>query len=178
MKHSLISTLALSISAQFILSCGSSGGNLQGKYSVTDVKILANDIQLGETVRTEVFFETKFELDGMPDGLDVIVRIPPELEYVPGSSFIYDNITDNADPFSPTDVRLCAGGESFFIYSFEDFDLFGRELSHPGQFGLKFESRGISKTPVTYVGAIAGRGVGFDCGVDFPAEEKEGVEVL
>ncbi len=79
--------LAVALVFLFILGCGSdSGGKLDGKYSVTDVNVLAFNIQRGEQVRAEIFFETKTEPDGYPDGLDVIVRIPPELVYAEGSS--------------------------------------------------------------------------------------------
>ncbi|MCO6431050.1 MAG: hypothetical protein J5J00_09340 [Deltaproteobacteria bacterium] len=159
-------------------ACGGSGRSLQGKYSVTDVNILANDIEVGESVRVEVFFETKTEGDGTPDGVDLVVRIPAELEYVSGTSAIYDGDTNNSDRYTPQLITECETGESYLIYEFQDFDLFNREVGGAGNFGIRLEARGVSPVAATFVGATAGDREGFECGEQFAAEENEAVQVL
>lgn len=175
-KISLVALLAIFVAVT--CGCGSSGSSLQGTYSVKDVNILANDINIGESVRVEVFFETKTEVDGTPDGLDVIVRIPAELDFVPGSSGIYDNSTDDSDSYTPQEVVRCETGEIFLVYQFNDFDLFEREIGTAGSFGLKFEARGRSTVSSTFVGATAGSSETFRCGEFYAAEENEAVQVL
>lgn len=173
-------TYALVISLIFAFAnCGGSDSFLQGTYSVKDVSILSDHIAVGEVVRVEVFFETKYEFSGGPDGLDLFVRLPRELSYVLGSARIYDNLDDNSDPYTPDDVVRCLSGETILFFSFSDSDLSGRELSGgPADYGIKFEARGQERTPVTYVGAIAGRDENYRCAESFPSEEDEAVEIL
>ena len=173
--------IILSIIAVFsIISCGGSDSNsdLSGTYSVDDVNILANDINIGEQVRVEVFFETETEVDGTPDGVDLVVRIPAELSFVSNTSELYDNSTNNSDPFTPNNIVDCPTGETYLIYNFSDFDLFQHELTTLGKFGLKFHVRGKISTPETLVGASAGTNQGFICGQFFAAEQNEAIEVL
>lgn len=143
-----------------------------------DVSIIADDIEVGEDVRVEVFFETKTEVSGEPDGVDLVVRIPVELEYVSGTSRIYDGSTDDSDGRTPDNVVVCETGETYLVYNFSDSDLFGREVSTAGNFGIRFEARGASSVPETFIGASAGDGEDFECGAHFAAEENEAVEVL
>ncbi len=174
LRHSFgISFILLLLSA-----CGSSGSNLEGSYSVKDVNIMANDIQIGESVKVEVFFDTKYETDGSPDGVDVIVRVPSEVAFVDGSSRIYDNSTNDSDPYTPNDIVRCDTGEVYLVYNFSDFDLFGRQIEGPASFGFKFEVSGKLQVSATFIGATAGRGDDFLCGAPFAAEENEAVQVL
>lgn len=163
-----------------LVACGSdSDSELSGIYSVNDVNILSNDIDIGEQARTEIFFETKTEIDGSPDGLQVVVRIPAELSFVPGSSQLYDGSTNDSDSYTPSNIVKCPTGETYLTYNFSDFDLFQHELAETGRFGLKFLIQGVTPTPQTLVGAsAAGDVVGFDCGEFFDAEQNEAVEVL
>lgn len=173
LKSALFAVFALSLFA-----CGGGGSDLSGKYSVNDVNILANDIEVGERVRVEVFFETKVEVDGFPDGVQVVVRVPAELRYVPGSSAIYDGSTRNTDARTPDDVVNCATGETFLLYDFDDSELFDRAISGSNNFGLRFEAEGVTPVAVTRVGASAGEREDFACGENFRAEQDEAVEVL
>ena len=177
-NKSVIASFVL-MTTLFLVACGgSSGRDLMGKYSVNDVNILADNIEVGETVRLEVFFETKIEDDGFPDGLELIVRIPPELAYVVGTSRIYDGSTDVSDAFTPNFSETCPTGETYLSYFFQDIDLFDRELDQFGQFGIRLELVGRTPVSSTLVGATAGEREGYRCGEEFAAEENEAVEVL
>lgn len=145
---------------------------------MNDVNILANDIQVGETVRVEVFFETKIEDDGTPDGVELVVRIPAELSYVSGTSQIYDGSTDDSDTYTPDFTEKCPSGETFLSYLFQDSDLFEREVGQFGEFGLRFEVVGVTPVDATFVGAIAGDRENYLCGGTFPPEQNEAVQVL
>lgn len=157
---------------------GSSSISLNGKYSANDVAIIANEIEIGEAVRTEVFFETKTEIDGTPDGVDLIVRIPKELSFVDGSSRLYDGNTDNTDAYTPNDIVRCETGETFLVYNFSDFDLYEHEIEGFGKFGIRFEVRGLSRTNATFVEASAGDGEFFECGQIYVSEVNEAVAVI
>lgn len=160
-----------------LLSCGGGGSdNLQGSYGVNDVNILAKNIDVGEDVRVEVFFETKTEFDGTPDGVDLIVRVPADLEYVPGTSFIYDNSTDNTDARTPDNVEVCDDGSQLITYNFIDAELFERELGI-GKFGLRFEARGARSSTTATVGARADGVFIPSCDEVFTAEEDETISV-
>lgn len=162
-----------------LLSCGgSSDSSLSGTYSVEDVNILADNIEVGEEVRVEVFFETKTEGDGTPDGVDVVIRVPSELDLVLGSSELYDNSTGDSDRFTPHNIVNCPTGETYIVYNFSDFDLDDHELGGFGKFGLKFQVRGRTPTPQTLVGAVAGSNERFNCGDFLDAEQNEAVEIL
>lgn len=149
-----------------------------GQYSVKDVNILAGDIEVGETVRVEVFFETKIEDDGTPDGVELIVRIPAEIAYVVGTSRIYDGSTDQSDSFTPNFSETCDSGETYLSYLFQDIDLFDREVGQFGEFGIRFEAVGVTPVDSTLIGASAGEREEYRCGEFFAAEENEAVEVL
>lgn len=178
MKYILSTILTLVV--LLLVGCGSgSDSGLNGSYEVDDVNILANDITVGESTRVEVFFETKTEVDGLPNGLDVVVRVPPEIAYLPNSSRLYDRTTSESDRYDPSDAVFCPGGEAYLIYYFTDADLFDRELSHSGQFGLKFEVRGLTPIGSAPIQAAAsGQGVPFECGKSFGFEQDESVQVL
>jgi len=170
--------IALPAIMAFLVSCGGgSGSSLFGHYSIDDVNILADNIQVGESVRAEVFFETKTESDGVPDGLDVVVRIPAELNYIRGTSQLYDGGTSDSDSYTPNDIVNCETGETYLVYNFADFDLFEHEVGGFGKFGFKFEVRGVSSTPETFIAASAGSNEEFHCGEAFVSEGNEAVQV-
>lgn len=161
----------------WLCSCGGSDGSLSGSYRVNDVNILANDIEIGESVRVEVFFETKTEFDGSPDGIDVVVRISPSLRFIPGSARIYDDTTDETDSRDPDGIVECPDGATFLIFNFEDDDLEDRSIAGAADFGLRFEAEGIRRNTGAVVSAAAAENQEFSCS-DFASEEQEVVEVL
>jgi|GEM_PF-6593820 len=171
-------TILLLCTSLFFISCGNSNSILGGDYEVQDLNILANDIERGESVRVEVFFETKTEFDGTPDGTEVVVRIPPELRYVPLSSEIYDGSTDATDQRSPDTVLPCPDGSQFVIYQFSDADLFGRGIRSNTEFGFRFNVVGNTPVNLTYVRAAAGESVAYSCFSPFSFEEQEALQVL
>ena len=180
-SNKFISLLLSLASCIAITACSGSSDeddNLVGEYTVEDVNILANDVEVGESVRVEVFFESKIEDDGSPDGLDVVIRIPPELQYVTGSSDIYDGSTDASDQYTPTVIESCPTGETFLSYQFSDLDLFDREISTFGKFGLRLQVRGVTPIQATLIGASAARVQEYFCGEFFDAEKNEAVQVL
>ncbi len=142
------------------------------------MNILADDIERGESVRVEIFFETKREFDGTPDGTEVVVQVPPQLDFVPFSSEIYDGSTDQADGRSPDAVLPCRDGSQFLIYQFSDSDLFGRAIRSNGQFGFRFNVVGRTPASATYVRAAAGESVAYSCFSPFSFEEQEAVRVF
>ena len=132
--------LTLIVAAGFgATGCGTSL-DFDGRYEVQNVNILADDVSVGESVRTEVFFETRVEADGDADGIEVVVKVSPALDYVPGTSRIYDDSTDESDLRSPDDVIRCADGSTFLFYDFMDSDLEDRSISGLSNFGFKFEN--------------------------------------
>jgi hypothetical protein len=142
------------------------------------VNILADDINRGESVRVEVFFETKTEFDGTPDGTEVVVQVPPQLDYIPFSSAIYDGSTDQTDGRSPDAVLPCPDGSQFLIYQFSDSDLFGRSIRSNSQYGFRFNVIGRRAASATYVRAAAGESVAYSCFSPFSFEEQEAVRVF
>ncbi len=156
-------------------SCGSDG--VSGSYRVNDVNILSDDMDVGEEVRVEVFFETKSELGGQPDGLDLIVRLSDAIDYVPGSSAIYDQTTDERDGRSPDDVQRCDNGVTYLVYRFDDNDLEGRSLSGADEFGIRFEISGKSRSTRAEVQAAANKSQDFSCDSEFGDEASDSVEV-
>ncbi len=163
----------------FLGSCGGSSSlSLNGKYEVQDVNLLADDIDVGEDVRVEVFFETKTEFDGNPDGVEVVVRLPVQLQYLTGSSEIYDGTTRETDGRTPDNVISCPDGSSFIVYQFSDSDLEDRGLGSRSDYGFRFNVVGVSKVAAAFVRASAGESVEYSCGEPFSFEEEEAVEVL
>ncbi len=158
--------------------CGGSDSALSGGYRVQDVNILADDIERGESVRVEIFFETGTEFDGTPDGIEVVVRVPPQLNYVPTSSEIYDGSTEDTDGRSPDAVLPCADGSQFVVYQFSDAELLGRTIRSNNQFGFRFNVVGRVSTNSTFVRAAAGESVAYSCLLPFSFEEEEAVRVL
>lgn len=169
-------TILLGLS--IITSCGGSSNGLNGSYRINDVNILADNIEVDEEVRVDIFFETKTESDGFPDGVDLVVRIPAELSYVLGTSQIYDSSLGDTDSYTPHRIEECPTGETFLVYNLSDGDLFEREIDGFGKFGLRFQARGKSPVSTTLLGASAGNGESFECGVTFEAEKSEAIEVL
>ena len=160
-----------------LFSCGGSKSTLRGKYAVNEVKIAASSINQSSITRVEVFFETKKEFDGIPDGVDVVVRLPAELGFVQGSSFIYDNSTRDRDRYTPDDIVLCDTGEIFLLYFFSDADLFDRQIGFDANYGFVFEVFAKTKVDSTLVGAAAGRNVRFSCGEFFNAQKVDSIQV-
>ena len=158
------------------IGCGTSL-DFNGRYEVQNVNILADDINVGESVRTEVFFETKTETDGTPDGVQVVVKVSSALQYLPGTSRIYDDSTDESDLRSPDEVVTCDNGSVFLFYNFLDSELEDRSISGISNFGLKFEVSGKSKTSAAVISAAAGEDQDFSCSEDFDEEASESVEV-
>ncbi len=142
------------------------------------MNILADDIERGESVRIEIFFETEREFDGTPDGTEVVVRVPPQLNFVPFSSEIYDGSTEQADGRSPDTVLPCPDGSQFIIYQFTDADLFGRAIRSNSRFGFRFNVVGRTPASATFVRAAAGESVAYSCFAPFSFEEEEAVRVL
>jgi hypothetical protein len=172
----MLKKLTLITAVLGIIGCGTSL-DFNGRYEVQNVNILADDISVGESVRTEVFFETKTEADGTPDGVQVVVKVSSALQYLPGTSRIYDDSTDESDLRSPDDVVTCGDGSAFLFYNFLDSELEDRSLSGISNFGLKFEVSGRVKTPAAVISAAAAEDQDFSCTSDFDEEESESVEV-
>lgn len=164
-----------------LVCCGGSS-SLSGKYEVNDVHVLAKDINVGESTRTEVFFQTRTEFDGTPNAVDVVVKMSPSLVFIEGTSRIYDSSTDNSDPREPDRVIHCTGGGEILIYRFQDYELRDRPISGDDEFGLKYEMLGVSKDPVAIVAAEAFEDASstlsnFTCDTSFNAEEDETITV-
>lgn len=160
------------------IGCGESNSTFAGQYRVQDVNILADDIERGESVRVEIFFETKREFDGTPDGTEVVARVPSQLDYVPLSSEIYDGSTEQTDGRSPDAVLPCPDGSQFIIFQFTDADLLGRAIRSDGRFGFRFNVVGRTPVSATYVRAAAGKSVAYSCFAPFSFEEEEAVQVF
>lgn len=169
---------ALSSMTILLAACGSSNGSgLSGAYEATDVSILARRITVGESVRVDILFTTKYEADGLPDGTDLVVKVPASLTYVIGSSQIFDGSADDRDSRSPDRVVTCDNGDSYVVYNFSDADLFDREIGSFGSFGIRVEVSGRAADPLARIEAAAAAGQEFACDADFRAEADEAVEI-
>jgi len=172
----MIRKIAVIVTAFFISGCGSSIIS-DGEYSVENVNFLANDIDVGESVRTEIFFQTKTEFDGAADGVQVVVKISSALRYLPGSSEIYDDSTEDSDSRSPDQVVTCPDGSTYLFYNFDDSELDDRSLVGSFDFGFKIEVFGVSRTRSAVISASAAENQQFSCFSDFEDEESDSIEV-
>lgn len=174
MRLSIIT--GMSIALMSLLSCGGDG-SISGSYKATDVHIIADDIEIGEAVRVDVYFETKTDFVGRPDDVELVVQIGSALRYQPGSSEIYDGNTDDTDDRSPDDVVRCADGRTFLLYRFDDDDLEDRSIFGSTGFGLRIHVVGENRTSVARIEAAAGEEQEFSCRDDFNSESSDSVEV-
>jgi hypothetical protein len=155
---------------------GESGDKGASEYEVTGVNIVAHGVAIGGTVRTEVLFDTKQELDGSADGLDVLVKLPPAVEYVEGSSRIYNGDANVTDKLDPTESELCANGTTSLVFRLSRSDLRDRELSGTS-FGLSFEVLGVWTDSGAAIAARADEHADLNCR-GFDAEKEASVKVM
>lgn len=174
--RSLMLLFAVGLVCTLLQGCGNDS-DLIGDYRVINVDIIASDIQIGEQVRTTVFFETKTGLDGSPDEIQVVARLVPSLRYVLGSAEIFDDNLDDSDRID-ADVVACPDGSSFVSIRLSGADLSGRPISGNDGFALKFEVAGVSSDSAARVEAAADENQSFACSSTFNFEEIENVEVL
>jgi hypothetical protein len=159
-----------------LTACGGSD-TLFGEYQVNDIDVIAKEIEVGEEVRVEVFFETKRGAGNNVDEVDVVIFLPAAVEFVEGSSSIYDDTTDDRDARSPDSVVECEGGGSYVVYNFDDDELEDTRLS-VGEWGLRFEARGVSTSESVEFEAAADENQFFSCMDSFPGEENEVIRVV
>lgn len=176
MRNSLRTAL-FAFFAFAICGCGSDDG-LFGDYRVTDLRLIADDIEIGEDARADISFETRAEADGRPDGLELVVRLSPSLEYLDGSSEIYDDSFDDTDSLDPDSVIDCESGETFVVFRLSSSDLRDRSISGLTDFALKINVVGRLANGAARVEAAADESQDFACGEDFDSEENDSIEVL
>jgi hypothetical protein len=172
----LIRIAVVSLALSVLAACGG-GDNLFGEYQVNDIDVIAKEIEIGETVRVEVFFESKTGAGGQVDEVDVVVFLPRFVEYVEGSSAIYDDTTDDRDDREPDSVVECEEGGTYLVYNFDDDELEDTRLSGR-EWGFRFEARGTELSSSAEFEAAADENQFFSCGDSFPGEKNEVISVV
>lgn len=157
---------------------GSDSDNLNGSYGVSDISALAKNITIGEGDRVDVYFTSKYEFDGYPDGTDLVLKLPAALAYQLGSSEIFDGSDDARDSRTPDRIVNCDDGTSFIVYNFSDSDLFDREIGGVGSFGIRIQVVGRSVSSIARIEGAAGVPQEYSCDTEFRSEADEAVEVV
>lgn len=160
-----------------VCSCGSDDG-IFGDYRVDDIRLIANDIEIGEDARADIFFETRVEADGRPDGLELVIRLSPSLDYLDGSAEIYDDSLSDSDDLDPDSVIRCESGETYIVFRLSGSDLRDRSVSSVSDFALRINVVGKSANSAARIEAAADESQDFACGAEFDSEESDSIEVL
>ncbi|MDC0357184.1 hypothetical protein OAO01_00080 [Oligoflexia bacterium] len=171
----LIATLVLLVT--FLGACGSEDKDVLGSHKVTKLEFEEKEIRVGQQMRVEVFFETKTSLVGAPDSVELVLFLSRALEFVAGSSSIFDNTTSDKDGREPDEIMVCENGESFLIYRLDNDELEDRTLLEGG-YGIRFDVRGASETELAKIDGAAASSQFFSCDASFPGEKSDEVRVL
>ena len=161
-----------------VCGCGSDDNWLDGSYEVREVRVEGEEVRAAESIRTNVYFDTKTDYSGEPQSVELVIEVSSDLEYVEGSSYIYVRSTDDEAHRAPDDVVRCGDGRTFVIYYLDRFDLEDRELVSKGQWALRIYVRGMRIGALGVVRASADDVQHYSCFEPFDAQEADTVRVL
>lgn len=174
--------LILILLVSFIFACGGGDGvdfGSSGRNEVSDVDIRAKSIEVGETVRADIYFDVETEVGGEPDqDVELIIMLEDGLDFVEESSRIYDDGFSRSRARTPDKVDRCDGGEVYIFYKLDKNELqFAGVDQNGGTQGVRIEVLG-TKSGMPAIRASVGSRESYECGdTAFSGEESEEVNV-
>lgn len=154
-----------------VAGCGSGGGDSQ---RVNDVRFLANDIVVGESVRVEVLFEAERDFADI-EAVNLIFEVDPALSLEEFSFEIFEGDDDDTDRVGPPQVARCADGRTLARLFLQRDDLRGNNFGD--NFKLKFNVTGARPSDTATVAAAAGDDRIIDCATGFFPQATDAVRV-
>ena len=155
------------------ISCGGDDDDIwsDGSRKVKDIKINAQRANIGEIIPVDTYFKTKEEV-GVPQDLELVIRLSPEIRYMNGSSKLY--IEGEGHRRSPDYIMNCANGVTFLWYSLDnDDDL--RYYNGSKNFNMRFDIVTEEYSRMAKIQARAGKHVNYSCDDEFIYQEEDGV---
>ena len=160
------------------LTLGACGGDHHdndfegGDRKVREVRINGEEMNVGETIRTDVYFKTEYEWSE-PKDVQIVVRLDPELTYKPGSSSL--QVAGDRDRRSPDDIFECEDGSSFLFYDIDNDD--DLDYNIEDRYDLRFEVIARAASPMAVIRATAGKHLTFGCGIHSSYQNEDGVVI-
>lgn len=156
----------------FVSGCGEGSDRDQ---EVTEVRFLANDIQINESVRVEAEFKS-----GTSDLFDVratvvTFEVSSALRVETDTFRIFEGNDDDTEVVIPDRILECSDGRTLIKIFFEREDLRGNEFGD--RYKIKFNVIGQRATEVAAVSGAAGSDLDVDCDEDFLTQESDAVRV-
>ncbi len=169
--------LPLFLVFSFVLGCGGDDNDDwwwdDGSRKVNEVRINGDSVTIGTRIHVDTYFETKYEF-GYPEDAELVIKIDPELQYMPGSSELY--IEGDSDKRSPDRIETCDDGTTYLWYSLDnddDFDYYGGYKD----FNMRFDVTAAAVSPIARIQAGAGKYVDYGCDVNFHYQEEDSVAI-
>lgn len=164
-----------------LASCGGDGSSFSSTdpAEIIEVRATPRTIPLGTKASIEVAFipalftpaDTQLDDDSPSTStaeFDLVVRLPPGLDYVVGSSkvtdsFLGDVIFGNPDPRGPNSVEICADKSRALLYHFSDDELSTVSLVSSK---IRLEAQAYELTGARDVDASASFSIAVPCGAE------------
>ncbi len=173
MKFKILLSLVLALS--FVIGCGGDDDDWwdDGSRKVNEVRINATSVKAGTLIHVDTYFETRYEW-GYPEDAELVIKIDPELQYMPGSSELY--IEGNSDRRSPDKVETCNDGTTFLWYTLDEDDDFDHYAGYEN-FNMRFDVTATTQASMARIQARAGKYVDYGCDYEFNFQEEDSVSI-
>jgi hypothetical protein len=170
----------LAICLFMLLGCGGGGGlGSSGKNEVVDVNFRAKDINVGEQVRVDIYFDVRSDGEGNPeDNVEMVVLVERGLEFLDGSSRIYDEDFSRTRERTPDRIENCSTGETYLFYRLDRDELQPTLVDqNGGSQGIRVQLVG-ARSGTAGVKASVGTSETFQCGdTGYTGEKSEEINV-
>ena len=175
MKRECITRTLIGIIGLLVLAgCNGSGSSGSGVDSLAvEPGVLAPGQASVVTVKFSFSSDDVFDED---EDVRVVVQLPSQVRYRPGSSEITRVLDDHS--VDPVHVGSCGDGSSFIEYNFNEFDL--DDASNPSgdaDAELTFTVDAVLTGSATIRGAADNNGVAYACEVPFNGDKSVAVVV-
>jgi hypothetical protein len=148
-------------------------GGSHGSQELTGLRFIADDIEVGESVRVEADVESGTDGFGDPESVSVFLNVSRFLSVDEDSFRIFEGGDDDTDVIFPESVQRCPDGRTLVSLRFSRDDI--RDAGSNGSFKMKFNVIGEMSTGTAVVDGSAGELESFSCREDFEAESSDSV---
>ncbi len=144
-----------------------------GNRKVKHITINGTVVPVGTDVAVDTYFTTQVEY-GKPKSLQLVIKLDPELQFVPSSSHLY--IEGKSHRRSPDRYIECGDGTAYLFYDLHHSDDL-RNYTGSKNFNMRFDFIAAAPAKAARVKARAGKTVEFGCDFDFLYQKEEAIRI-